>query len=48
MVIEYHILIAFEVERIPKGMKKFIGKNIITNIYRIEASNSKTVLDLKC
>ena len=29
---------SFGVENIPKGIKKFIGnKNIITNVYRIEA-----------
>ena len=32
---------SFGVEHIPKEIKKFIGnKNIITNIYRIEAYNS--------
>ena len=32
---------SFEVEHIPKEVKKFIGnKNIITNIYRIHAYNS--------
>ena len=33
---------SFEVERIPKEIKRFIGnKNIITNIYRIQAYDSK-------
>ena len=33
---------SFEVEHIPKETKKFIGKkNIITNIYRIQAYESK-------
>ena len=32
---------SFGVENIPKGIKKFIGnKNIITNVYRIEAYKS--------
>ena len=32
---------SFGVEHIPKEIKKFIGnKNIITNIYRIQAYNS--------
>ena len=32
---------SFEVEHFPKEIKKFIGnKNIITNIYRIQACNS--------
>ena len=32
---------SFGVEHIPKEIKKFIGnKNVITNIYRIEAYNS--------
>ena len=32
---------SFEVEHFPKEIKKFIGnKNIITNIYRIQAYNS--------
>ena len=32
---------SFEVERIPKEIKKSIGnKNIITNIYRIQAYDS--------
>ena len=32
---------SFRVEHTPKDIKKFIGnKNIITNIYRIEAYNS--------
>ena len=32
---------SFEVEHIPKEIKKFIGnKNIITNIYRLQAYNS--------
>ena len=32
---------SFRVEHIPKEIKKFIGnKNIITNIYRIQAYNS--------
>ena len=32
---------SFWVEHVPKGMKKFIGnKNLITNIYRIQAYNS--------
>ena len=32
---------SFRVEHVPKGMKKFIGnKNLITNIYRIQAYNS--------
>ena len=32
---------SFGVEHIPKEIKKFIGnKNIITNIYRIQAFNS--------
>ena len=32
---------SFEVEHIPKGIKKFIrNKNIITNIYRIKAYDS--------
>ena len=31
----------FRVEHIPKEIKKFIGKkNIITNVYRIQAYNS--------
>ena len=31
----------FEVEHIPEEIKKFIGnKNIITNIYRIQAYDS--------
>ena len=33
---------SFEVEHIPKEVKKFIGnKNIVTNIYRIQAYNLK-------
>ena len=33
---------SFEVEYIPKEIKKFIGnKNIITNIYRMQAYDSK-------
>ena len=28
---------SFEVEHIPKEIKKFMQKNIITNIYRIQA-----------
>ena len=36
---------SFGVEHIPKGINKFIGnKNIITNIYRIQAYDS--ILDL--
>ena len=32
---------SFGVEHVPKEIKKFIGnKNIITNIYRIQACNS--------
>ena len=32
---------SFEVEHIPKEIRKFIGnKNVITNIYRIEAYDS--------
>ena len=32
---------SFGVEHIPKGVKKFIGnKNIITNIYRMQAYDS--------
>ena len=32
---------SFGVEHIPKEIKKFIGnKNIITNVYRIQAYNS--------
>ena len=32
---------SFRVEYIPKKIKKFIGnKNIITNIYRIQANDS--------
>ena len=38
---------SFEVEYIPKEIKKFISnKNIKTNIYRIRASNSIILLDL--
>ena len=34
---------SFEVEHIPKKVRKFIGnKNIITNIYRIQAYDSIT------
>ena len=28
---------SFEIEHIPKEVKKFIGKNIIINIYRLQA-----------
>ena len=35
----------FEVEHIPKEIEKFIGnKNIITNIYKVQACNNVWIL----
>ena len=33
---------SFGVEHIPKVIKKFVGKKILTNIYRIQAYDSIT------